>query len=99
MKLRHTAAFYFAIQGVAVVVWWVVLYTVPFSRKYFQLEASSETSLMAFQDYQHSKASWKIQRPENKNPKELNTSPEQQPLRAIYGFEIKKELRPSAMSG
>lgn len=48
MKLRHTAAVYFALQGVAVIAWWVFLYTVPSSRKYFQLEATSETSLMAF---------------------------------------------------
>lgn len=39
---------YFAIQGLAVIVWWTILYFVPASRQYFVLEKSSETSLMAF---------------------------------------------------
>ena len=48
MKVRHSAAIYFAIQGVAVIVWWIVLFSVPSSRQYFVLEKTSETSLLAF---------------------------------------------------
>jgi protein-S-isoprenylcysteine O-methyltransferase Ste14 len=48
MKIRHTAAIYFALQGIAVVAWWFLLIFVPASRKYFQLESNSETSLLAF---------------------------------------------------
>lgn len=48
MKIRHTAAVYFALQGIAVVAWWLLLIFIPASRKYFQLEADSETSLLAF---------------------------------------------------
>ncbi len=48
MKIRHTAAVYFALQGIAVVAWWFLLIFIPASRKYFQLESNSETSLMAF---------------------------------------------------
>lgn len=48
MKIRHTAAVYFALQGAAVVAWWLLLVYIPASRKYFQLETDSETSLLAF---------------------------------------------------
>ena len=48
MKIRHTAAVYFALQGIAVVAWWLCLIFVPASRKHFQLETNSETSLLAF---------------------------------------------------
>lgn len=48
MKVRHSAALYFAIQGSAVIAWWAVLYFAPSTREYFLLERSSETSLMAF---------------------------------------------------
>ncbi len=48
MKIRHTAAVYFALQGAAVVAWWILLIFAPASRKYFQLEINSETSLLAF---------------------------------------------------
>jgi protein-S-isoprenylcysteine O-methyltransferase Ste14 len=48
MKIRHTAAVYFALQGIAVVVWWILLFGVPASRKHFRLETDSETSLLAF---------------------------------------------------
>ncbi len=48
MKVRHSAAIYFAIQGVAVIAWWLVLYFVPSTRQHFVLERSSEASLMAF---------------------------------------------------
>jgi len=48
MKIRHTAAVYFALQGIAVVAWWLLLISIPASRKYFQLETDSETSLLAF---------------------------------------------------
>lgn len=48
MKIRHTAAVYFALQGIAVFAWWLLLIFVPDSRKYFQLETDSATSLLAF---------------------------------------------------
>ena len=48
MKIRQTAAIYFALQGIAVIAWWILLIFVPASRKYFQLESDSETSLLAF---------------------------------------------------
>ena len=48
MKIHRCAAIYFAIQGLAVVVWWGLLYFVPVSRQYFVLERNSETSLIAF---------------------------------------------------
>ena len=48
MKVRHSAAIYFVIQGLAVISWWALLYLVPLTRQYFLLERSSETSLMAF---------------------------------------------------
>jgi protein-S-isoprenylcysteine O-methyltransferase Ste14 len=48
MKIRHTAAIYFALQGIAVTVWWLLLFFVPDSRKYFRLETDSEISLLAF---------------------------------------------------
>ena len=48
MKVRHSAAIYFVVQGLAVIVWWVVLYFFPSTRQYFSLERLSERSLMAF---------------------------------------------------
>ncbi len=48
MKVRHSAAIYFGIQGVAVIVWWAVLFSFPPVRQYFAIERISETSLMAF---------------------------------------------------
>ena len=48
MKVRHSAALYYAIQGLAVIAWWAVLYFAPSTRQYFTLERSSEASLMAF---------------------------------------------------
>ncbi len=48
MKVRRSAAIYFAVQGLAVIVWWCVLFAVPASRKYFILERASELSLLAF---------------------------------------------------
>lgn len=48
MKVYRSAAIYYAIQGVAVIMWWIVLFAVPASRKYFLLERTSEFSLLAF---------------------------------------------------
>lgn len=48
MKVSRSAAFYFAIQGSAVIAWWIALYFFPSTRHFFVLERSSETSLMAF---------------------------------------------------
>ena len=47
-KVKKAAAFYFALQGAAVVMWWVMLATWPESREWFRLEASSLASLWAF---------------------------------------------------
>ncbi len=47
-KVRRTAAVYFLVQGIGVFIWWLILYLEPSMRKYFQLDASSQTSLMAF---------------------------------------------------
>jgi protein-S-isoprenylcysteine O-methyltransferase Ste14 len=46
-KIRLFAAVYFAVQGVAVLAWWILLFAVPASRKYFQMGAS-DTILLAF---------------------------------------------------
>lgn len=48
MKIPHTAAIYYALQGIAIVAWWILLFFVPASRKYFLLESNSELSLLAF---------------------------------------------------
>lgn len=48
MKINQTAAIYFSIQGIGVIAWWFLLFFVPVSRRYFQLENNSEISLMAF---------------------------------------------------
>lgn len=47
-KVRRTAAFYYLVQGLAVIGWWTVLFASPESRVYFQMEARSQTSLLAF---------------------------------------------------
>jgi protein-S-isoprenylcysteine O-methyltransferase Ste14 len=47
-KVKRNAAAYFAIQGVAVLAWWISLYLWPEVRVYFQLERNSQDSLMAF---------------------------------------------------
>ncbi|HXG84391.1 MAG TPA: isoprenylcysteine carboxylmethyltransferase family protein [Pyrinomonadaceae bacterium] len=47
MKVHHFASIYFAIQGIAVVGWWLLLFFVPASRVYFQM-GDSETILLAF---------------------------------------------------
>ena len=48
VKVRHSAAFYFAVQGLGVIVWWCFLFFAPASRRYFLLERDSEASLLAF---------------------------------------------------
>ena len=48
MKVRRSAALYFALQGLAVIAWWGVLFFVPASRQYFLIERNSEVSLIAF---------------------------------------------------
>lgn len=47
MKIRRTASVYFALQGVAVALWWILLFFVPASRPFFYL-GSSEDVLLAF---------------------------------------------------
>lgn len=46
-KIRLFATIYFALQGLAVLVWWILLFAVPALRKYFQM-GDSETVLLAF---------------------------------------------------
>lgn len=48
MSVRRAAAFYFAVQGIAVVVWWAWLIFVPSSRAYFQTNGTTEAALLAF---------------------------------------------------
>jgi protein-S-isoprenylcysteine O-methyltransferase Ste14 len=48
MKIRRTAAIYFALQGISVIAWWAILFFVPRTRQYFLLERDNETSLLAF---------------------------------------------------
>lgn len=47
MKIRQSAFLYFALQGLAVLGWWILLVLAPATRAYFQMGAS-ETTLMAF---------------------------------------------------
>lgn len=47
-KVKRSGAIYFAVQGLGVAVWWLLLFSTPSSRKYFLLESGSEVSLMAF---------------------------------------------------
>lgn len=47
-KVRRAAAVYFAIQGIGVILWWMLLVFVPESRLVFVLEGNRETSLLAF---------------------------------------------------
>ena len=47
MNVRQTASIYFALQTSAVIVWWILLFTVPASRAFFQM-GDSETILLAF---------------------------------------------------
>ena len=46
-KIYRFASIYFAVQGLAVLAWWILLFAVPTSRKYFQM-GESETILLAF---------------------------------------------------
>ena len=47
MKIRQTASIYFALQGSAIVAWWILLFFVPASRSFFQM-GDSENILLAF---------------------------------------------------
>ena len=47
-KVRRYAQLYFAVQGVAVIAWWFVLWIRPGTRELFRIEAEFETSLLAF---------------------------------------------------
>ncbi|MDQ4122423.1 MAG: isoprenylcysteine carboxylmethyltransferase family protein [Acidobacteriota bacterium] len=47
-KIRFWAAGYFAVQGIAVVLWWLILVFAPSSRKYFGGEGTFEIWLTAF---------------------------------------------------
>src|SRR5262249_49633375 len=47
MKIRRSASIYFALQGLAVLAWWALLFFVPVSRPLFQLGASEQV-LLAF---------------------------------------------------
>lgn len=48
MKVYRSAAIYYAIQGLSVIAWWIVLFAVPALRRFFVLEQKSEFSLLAF---------------------------------------------------
>jgi protein-S-isoprenylcysteine O-methyltransferase Ste14 len=47
MSIRQTACIYFALQAIAVGAWWLLLFFVPASRKFFQM-GDTETTLLAF---------------------------------------------------
>jgi protein-S-isoprenylcysteine O-methyltransferase Ste14 len=47
MSIRQTACIYFAVQGIAVVLWWIMLVFVPSSRVHFRM-GDSDTMLLAF---------------------------------------------------
>lgn len=47
MSIRQSAAIYFALQGAAVIAWWILLFFIPASRTFFQM-GDSETVLLAF---------------------------------------------------
>ncbi|HEY0429563.1 MAG TPA: isoprenylcysteine carboxylmethyltransferase family protein [Pyrinomonadaceae bacterium] len=47
MSIRQTASIYFALQGIAVVLWWLLLFFVPASRYFFRM-GDSENVLLAF---------------------------------------------------
>lgn len=47
MSIRQTACIYFALQGIAVIAWWLLLFFVPSSRAYFHM-GDGETTLLAF---------------------------------------------------
>lgn len=48
MKVYRNASVYFMLQGIAVLLWWILLLAEPRSRKYFLLEPTSDLSLMSF---------------------------------------------------
>lgn len=48
MKIRRTAAVFFAVQSLAVAAWWLALYYVPASRAYFRMGDDSDAVLLAF---------------------------------------------------
>ena len=48
MSIRKTAAAYFLLQGAAVLFWWLILFVYPSTRRYFQFDTTSESSLLAF---------------------------------------------------
>ncbi|MFP5262799.1 MAG: methyltransferase family protein [Blastocatellia bacterium] len=48
MSVRRWAAVYFASQGVAVILWWLLLILHPPSRSYFQMQSSPDATLLAF---------------------------------------------------
>jgi protein-S-isoprenylcysteine O-methyltransferase Ste14 len=45
--IRHLASLYFAVQGVAVFLWWILLFAVPDTRAYFRM-GDSDAILLAF---------------------------------------------------
>lgn len=47
-KVRRAAAIYYLLQGISVIAWWAMLAVLPESRSWFQLEAKSQLSLLAF---------------------------------------------------
>jgi len=48
MNIRRTSGAYFLLQGAAVSGWWLLLFFLPSTRRYFQMDAASEHTLLAF---------------------------------------------------
>lgn len=48
MSIRRTAGGYFLLQGAAVIMWWLLLVFFPSTRRHFQMDAASESTLLAF---------------------------------------------------
>lgn len=48
MSVRRWAGLYFASQGVAIMLWWLLLLLYPSSRSYFQTQSAPEATLLAF---------------------------------------------------
>jgi protein-S-isoprenylcysteine O-methyltransferase Ste14 len=48
MSIRRTSGAYFLLQGAAVSGWWLLLFFFPSTRRYFQMGATSEYTLLAF---------------------------------------------------
>lgn len=48
MTIKNSASVYFAVQGVGVFAWWMMMWTYPQTIRYFQIDPLSQTSLLSF---------------------------------------------------